>query len=359
MSYKRKVKRYRKKDGVDVEKDLSDHLPPIPNPENGVDKKLCNGDVGNVVNTRRKSELIYNKAELERVKAARDNMDKKKSKDRVQYTDENGRVIDYDELKKLQEIVGEAYRKNIILTDEQRADLVSKLPKKLNKYEVQVGSKAVFPAVLDIQRKRVSNARVVQKMNRLKYIESDSSRGLKLSEDDAEEMFSRYNRQGDAKKDLVKCLLALSYNDFEICDYMDIKGHELSKLKKEIFYEEIVSSKSLTNEERFAQYKMQQMEIVKDCDVLIERFKDTTQVSALVSMLKTKADILDKIVQKGQEFGVIDKNPDKQQMLVGTIDLTDATIEQLESELLKTNANINNVMKMTKEFDLNSIEDED
>jgi len=304
-----------------------------------------------VIRTRHESEIISREANLVIADATHQVKSKKKQKeykDKV-YKDEDGKVITEMQMIKYQTAVADYYRKFVVLTDDQRAELRQKLPVKVNNLTVQVGSKAVFPHVLDTERKKISRGRIVAKMNRLKYIESDERRGLQLSEEDANDVFDKYKLQRAAKKDLVRTLLCLSYSDFEICEYLKIKGTELARLKKEIFYEEISSTRDMTNEELFAQYKMQQMEVVKDIDVLVERFKDTTQLNALASILKAKAEIFDKIIDKGQQFGVLEKSPEKH-AFIGQLNVTDMSREDLEGHLQKTNLEIQKLMGQDGSF---------
>lgn len=257
-----------------------------------------------------------------------------------EWRDENNNIITYQKMLDYQEIVGNMYRDFVILTEQQREELSKKIPTMINGCPVKVGSKAVFPHSLDIERKKISRGRIIYKMNRLKYISSDERRGLKLSAEQANEVFDRYKLQASAKKDLVRTLISLNYTDYEICEFMDIKPFELSRIKKEVFYETITIERNLNNEERYAQYKLQQMEIIKDIDVLVERFKTTQQLQALSSILKTKSEITNNIIEKGYEFGVIEKTPEKAAVLVGGVNLSEASMETLEKELQKASEEI-------------------
>lgn len=287
-----------------------------------------------VIDARRTAEINSKVATLKGVESLKP---RRYAKAKTKWRDENDVEITPEQMERFQNEIAGFYRTYVVLTDEQIKLLADKLPKKVNNAPVQVGPKAVFPGILDGGRQKLSKERIVSKMNRLKYITTDDSRGLKLLPEDADKMFDKYKLQAQAKKDIVKTLIALSYNDFEICDFLEIKGHELARLKKEVFFEEIMTTRQMSNEERFAQYKLQQMEVVKDIDVLIERFKETKQLQALVGALKLKSDIQDGIISKGMEFGVIEKMPEKQAIIVGEIDITTATMGDLEDELAKTN----------------------
>ncbi len=291
------------------------------------------------VEARRESEVKFKTAEAtlnsELAKANRETVS-------TEYVDENGKSISKKQLKLLQDTVASFYENFVVLTPDQIKDLQVKLPKKMNNSVVKVGSKAVYPPVLDTERKKVSRGRVIEKAHRLRYIESESGRGLKMPED-IEGMLTeskkskKYEESRRARKDLVRTLISLNYNDHEMCEYLYIDVKELSRLKKEVYFEELSVHRQMTNEELFVQYKLQQMEVVKDLDVIVERFKGSKQLTALAGALKAKSEIYNDIINKGYEFGVIDKTPDKAALLVGNLDITSASLSDLRSEMVKNN----------------------
>jgi hypothetical protein len=311
----------------------------------GVEEHSARKEMDRLLSQRRVAEVTAREADLVSAKQIPDKRTEKFNLSDKEYRDENGVIIDAEKILHYQDVVDHYYKTYVVLSDELRMELRKKLPKKINNIGVEIGSKAAFPPILDQKRKNVSRGRVLEKMNRLKYIESDERRGLHLDPEQAQEVFDRYKNQAQAKKELVRTLISLSYSDFEICDYMEIKGHELARIKKEIFYEEIHGIRNMSSEEMFAQYKMQQMEVIKDIDVLVERFKGTKQLQALSSMIKTKADIFDKIIEKGQEFGVISKTAEKTAILVGNLNLAESNADQIEAELKKVNDEINKILK--------------
>jgi hypothetical protein len=306
-----------------------------------------NENLTGVVKARHESVLNAKEAEVESTTAlARSNREVMSTK----YHDENGDLITPEQMRLLQDTVSSFYENFVVLTDSQIKDLQSKLPKEINNNKVKVGHKAVFPPILDTERKKVSRGRVVQKAYRLKYIESDDQRGLKMPEDvetllTEKRKSKRYLEARQAKKDLVRTLIALNYNDYEMIEYLQVPSKELAKLKKEIYFEELTIHRQMTNEELFVQYKLQQMEVIKDLDVIIERFKGSKQLTALAAAMRTKSDIYNEIINKGYEFGVIEKTPDKSAVIVGNINVANATLDDMKSQLVKTNKEIEKIVK--------------
>ncbi len=304
-------------------------------------------EISGVVEARRDSEVKSKTAEVtltsELAKTNRGTVS-------AEYEDENGNPISKKQLKLLQEIVSSFYENFVVLTADQIKDLQAKLPKIINNNEVKVGSKAVYPPVLDTERKKVSRGRIIEKAHRLRYIESETTRGLKMPED-IEDLIKdgkktkKYHDSKRAKMDLIRTLVSLNYNDYEMCEYLYIDTKELSKLKKQVYFEELAVHRQMTNEELFVQYKLQQMEVVKDLDVIVERFKGSKQLTALAAALKTKSEIYNEIINKGYEFGVIEKTPDKSALLVGNLDITNASLKDLKKEMAKNNDEMKKIVE--------------
>lgn len=82
----------------------------------------------------------------------------------------------------------------------------------------------------------------------------------------------------------------------------------------------------------FATYREQQMQVVRELEDLAEVFRGGRQHSALVASLKTRADIVDRIVKTGQELGVISKQP-KQVEVQATVDITTLPVEDLKAHI--------------------------
>jgi len=260
--------------------------------------------------------------------------------DSTDYVDEDGKPISKKQMDLYREIVSSFYGNFVVLSEEQIKDLKYKLPSKVNGHHVTVGPKAIFPPMLDTERKKVARGRVVEKAHRLRYIEDEAVRGLKMPDDIEEILDGTSNLREEevrrAKKDLVRTLISLNYNDYEMCEYLKLNVKDLTRLKKEVYFEELTIHRQMNNEELFIQYKLQQMEVIKDLDVMVERFKGSKQLTALASALKAKSEIYNEIINKGYEFGVIEKTPDKSAMLIGNLDLTSASIDDLKAEIRKT-----------------------
>jgi len=55
----------------------------------------------------------------------------------------------------------------------------------------------------------------------------------------------------------------------------------------------------------FAQYRLQQLQAAQELEDLAEIFRSSRQFTALVSAVKTRSEILDKVIKTGQELGIL------------------------------------------------------
>ena len=78
----------------------------------------------------------------------------------------------------------------------------------------------------------------------------------------------------------------------------------------------------------FASYREQQLQIAGELEDLAEIFRGSKQYSSLVSSLRTRADVLDRIVKTGQELGVITRTA-KQVELNASVDITQLDVREL------------------------------
>lgn len=131
-----------------------------------------------------------------------------------------------------------------------------------------------------------------------------------------------------ARKIVIKKMIAYCYTDSEICMELEITGKQLAAYKKALYKEEIEALRKSGPEDQFVQYRHNQMEVIKDIDMLIEKFKDTKAVNALANALKTKSEILRDIANKAQEMGFMEKRA-QELKIVNDIDLTALSNAQL------------------------------
>lgn len=136
----------------------------------------------------------------------------------------------------------------------------------------------------------------------------EMTRGLEMPEDQtwrAKESFFA------ARDQFVKHAIALNYTDTEICRTLKITGHTLHNIKARIFQNEVESLTKMTQLEHFVEYRLKQMEVIKDLDVLIEQFRAGKNLQGLSSALKAKTEALKELKEAAQEVGLLDRKPEE------------------------------------------------
>jgi len=170
---------------------------------------------------------------------------------------------------------------------------------------------------------------------------SNLTRGLKVAEKDKDKAKRNLHT---ARKLCIKKMIAYCYTDAEICLELEINGSQLHQYKRVLFRDEIEAMKKSTPEEQFVQYRHIQMEIVKDIDVLIEKYKETNHANALNNALKTKSDILRDIAVKAQDMGFMEKKAGELKV-THNVDLSQLNDQQLLDLLIRQHALVQKLAK--------------
>jgi len=83
----------------------------------------------------------------------------------------------------------------------------------------------------------------------------------------------------------------------------------------------------------YIDYVIEQRKNLYDLDNLIKNLDEKTQYNAVVGAIRLRSDIVDKIVEKGQEFGFIKKTAERKELIAG-IALIDMSNEDLKKHIV-------------------------
>lgn len=78
----------------------------------------------------------------------------------------------------------------------------------------------------------------------------------------------------------------------------------------------------------FATYEQRQLQCARELEDLAEIFRESRQFSAMVNALRTRSDIIDRIVKMGQELGLITRAAKKVEV-EARVDVSQLSIEEL------------------------------
>jgi len=122
-------------------------------------------------------------------------------------------------------------------------------------------------------------------------------------------------------------------SDREIADEMGISSEELIQVKAKMFDLKADELRRKPIEHTYVEYMLSQLGNVSDLTEMIDTFRTTKQFNAMVGAVRARAEIYDKLMQKGQECGLIKKVADKKE-IVGGIIVTDLSNDDLRKAIV-------------------------
>ncbi len=125
-------------------------------------------------------------------------------------------------------------------------------------------------------------------------------------------------------------------DDTEIMDVLGVDPEDYHEILSLMFSTKGDEVRRKTTEEHYVQYCLEQRRCIKDIDELTKNLNEKTQYNAIVGAIRLRSDILDKMVERGQEFGLIAKAPEKRQIMHGHVlaDLSDKDLKKKIAEQL-------------------------
>ena len=146
---------------------------------------------------------------------------------------------------------------------------------------------------------------------------------------------SKNSSQGDERKLvlLVRSQIEEGRTDDEIADRFELTLDDVQDLRKQVYVEDVNSIRHRPTEEIYVDYRLRQFKIARELGDLATEVRidgDARGMSAAVSALKAQASIYDKVIDRGQEMGVIPRAAQTKVVVNGVMLGT-----QTDSELLE------------------------
>lgn len=129
--------------------------------------------------------------------------------------------------------------------------------------------------------------------------------------------------------------------DAELRELLGCTEAEYGALVAEMLKSEAECARKRPTEEVYAEYLLNQARNVHDLTSLLDSLK-TSQATAFVSAVRARADIFDRIIARGQEFGFVHKQPDTK--LVAGIVVDRLSNTQLRAAITRELAHLDNLM---------------
>ncbi len=131
----------------------------------------------------------------------------------------------------------------------------------------------------------------------------------------------------------IRSFLADGASDREISGELGITIKDVRTLMRQLISDELEEITNDSAEEVWAKYRIRMDGCIQDLDDVIEKAIGGEEIpkgglNAAVNAVKAKTSILDNVLKRGQELGVLHKEPDKK-VIVGGIAVTSVALEEL------------------------------
>ena len=141
----------------------------------------------------------------------------------------------------------------------------------------------------------------------------------------------------------------------EIADLLGLDTDTYRHVRSFMLQELANDIRALSSDQQFVAYRIEQQRNIHDLDDLITNLNEQTQYNALVGALRLRSEIQDKIVVRGQEFGVISKQPDRREIVAGVV-VADLSTSDLRQMITGQLAALSGLMEKYGDADMRAIE---
>jgi len=147
------------------------------------------------------------------------------------------------------------------------------------------------------------------------------------------------------REGIAKCTL-----DSELARQLGVTIEEISRRKSQLYKHFKIGLENKTCEEEYLDYYWQQKECIRQLDEIIENYKDTRHQGMVITAIRIKSDIIDKIYKKGAELGLFGEAKRKktklQKMSIKELE------KHLENQLLKFQATVRRAIEIEERMDI-------
>jgi hypothetical protein len=140
--------------------------------------------------------------------------------------------------------------------------------------------------------------------------------------------------------------LSQGKSDKYIMKKMGLASEDYDSLKVAMFDAKADEVRARPNEHVYVEYIINQAGNIRDLTKMVKEFHKSKQYNAMVGAIRARAEIYDKLIAKGQEFGLIKKTPERKEIVAGVL------VAELSNTDLKRAVvgELNMLDKLTKKF---------
>jgi len=144
-------------------------------------------------------------------------------------------------------------------------------------------------------------------------------------------------------------------SDNDVMRELGLPGDEYQELKGAMFRVKAEELKRKPPEQVYCEYILAQMANIHDLSDMISQFRRSNQYSAMVGAVRARADILDRIIDRGQEFDLVVRKPEEKRIVAGVL-VANLSNEQLKTAIVRELGNMNRLMKGVAEGSITELD---
>jgi hypothetical protein len=146
-------------------------------------------------------------------------------------------------------------------------------------------------------------------------------------------------------------LLLEGNTDKEIIELTGLEAEAYKHLRQRLVEEKAAELTSKPAEHVYVEYLIWQSQGIVDLTKMMDQFRKTKQYNAMVGAVRVRAELYDKLIAKGQEFGVFKKTPERKEIVGGFV-LADLTSDKLRTMVTHAVSDLDKLMKRYGDADI-------
>jgi hypothetical protein len=146
-------------------------------------------------------------------------------------------------------------------------------------------------------------------------------------------------------------LLLEGNTDKEIIELTGLEADAYKQLRQRLVEEKAAELTAKPAEHVYVEYVIWQSQGIVDLTKMMDQFRKTKQYNAMVGAVRVRAELYDKLIAKGQEFGVFKKTPERREILGGFV-LADLSSDKLRTMVTGALSDLDKLMKRYGEADI-------
>lgn len=150
-------------------------------------------------------------------------------------------------------------------------------------------------------------------------------------------------------------LLLDGNTDKEIIELTGLEAEAYKALRQKMLEEKAAELQAKPAEHVYVEYIIWQTQGIVDLTKMLDKFRETKQYNAMVGAVRVRAELYDKLIAKGQEFGVFKKTPERKE-IVGGLVLADLSSDKLRAMVTGALSELDKLMRRYGDTDFIDIE---